>query len=50
MRTGSKIATGTEERLEKPTKLRPGEVRGSGEAGVVFLGGGVEGIGEGDEM
>ena len=47
MRTGLKIAAGTEEGLEKPATSRPGEVRGSSEAGVVVYGGGVEGIGEG---
>ena len=47
MRTGFKIAAGTEEELEKPAKPRPGEVRGNGEVGVVVVGGGVEGIGEG---
>ena len=47
LRTRSKIAVGTEEGLEKPAKPRPGEVRGSGEVGVVVVGGGVERIGEG---
>ena len=47
LRIGSKIAVGTEEGLDKPGKPRPGEVRGYGEAGVVVVGGGVEGIGEG---
>ena len=47
LRTGFKIAAGTEEELEKPAKPRPGEVRGNGEVGVVVVGGGVEGIGEG---
>ena len=47
LRIGSKRASGTEEELEKPAKPRPGEVRGSGEAVVVVVGGGVEGIGEG---
>ena len=47
MGTRSKIAAGTEEALEKPAKPRPGEVSRSGEAGVVVVGGGVEGIGEG---
>ena len=45
--TWSKIAVGTEEGLEKLAKPRPSEVRGSGEASVVVVGGGVEGIGEG---
>ena len=46
MRTGSERAAGTEG-LAQPVKPRPSEVCGSGEAGVVVVGGGVEGIGEG---
>ena len=41
MRTGSKRAAVTEEGLAKPVKSRPGEVCGSGEVGVVVVGGGV---------
>ena len=41
LRTGSKRAAGTEEGLAKPVKPRPGE------EGMVVVGGGVAGIGEG---
>ena len=49
MRTWSKVVAGTKEGLEKGAKPRPGEVCGYGEAGVVVVGGGVEGIGEGGD-
>ena len=47
LRIGSKRAAGREEGLEKLEKRSPDEVRGSGEAALVVVGGGVEGIGEG---
>ena len=39
LRTGSKVAVGTEEGLEKAAKPRLGKVCGCGEAGVAVFGG-----------